>query len=190
MTEGDAVIAKICSALGSDNESAARSMLTEKYPFQFKEKEERKYGDTEKLSVFVRDGFIDRYSGKKLVFPPVLRVLSKRFPKEFPYHPHWKMSECHIAYWELAPTVDHIIPVARGGKDEKWNWVCTSQLRNSAKGNWLLEELGWEVHPAGNLEEWDGLLQWYVEYIRDHENEMRDPYFRKWYELVGNEIKT
>ena len=29
-------------------------------------------------------------------------------------HAHWKMEECHNAYWEFVPTVDHIYPVALG----------------------------------------------------------------------------
>lgn len=24
---------------------------------------------------------------------------------------NWKMSECHLAYWHLLPTIDHIIPI-------------------------------------------------------------------------------
>ena len=36
-------------------------------------------------------------------------------------------------------------------------------LRNGAKGNWLLEELGWSLHPPGDMESWDGLLGWFVE---------------------------
>ena len=53
--------------------------------------------------------------------------------KEFPYQKHWKMSDTHIAWWELIPTVDHVEPVARGGVDEEENWVCTSQLRNRSE---------------------------------------------------------
>lgn len=190
MNEGDVVIADICGALEGSDRLEALSILAGKYPFEFKEKKARSHSDTQKVRLFLRDGFIDRYSGKKLVFPPVLRILSKLFPKEFPYHPHWKMAECHIAYWELAPTVDHVVPVTRGGEDEESNWVCTSQLRNSAKSNWLLEELGWELHPAGNADEWDGLLSWYVKYIARSETEKHDPYFWKWYEVARKEIET
>ena len=77
------------------------------------------------------------------------------------------MSECHLAYWQLFPTVDHIISVARGGAGEESNWVCTSQLRNSAKSNWLLEELGWQLHEPGDLKEWDGLLKWFIWKVQD-----------------------
>ena len=73
-------------------------------------------------------------------------------------------SETHIAFWELFPTVDHFLPVSRGGGDDESNWVTTSMLTNQAKGHWTVEELGW-VHPAGTVEEWDGLSRWLVEYL-------------------------
>lgn len=83
------------------------------------------------MQSFVRDGFIDRYSGRHLVFPGTLRVLSTLFPEDFPFHPNWKTQFTHPAFWELFPTIDHIVPVARGGLDVPENWVTTSQLRNS-----------------------------------------------------------
>ena len=49
--------------------------------------------------------------------PGILKVLSYYMPEIFPYHAHWKMEECHNAYWEFVPTVDHIYPVALGGAD-------------------------------------------------------------------------
>ncbi|MFF0818704.1 HNH endonuclease [Rhodococcus sp. NPDC003318] len=52
------------------------------------------------------------------------------------------MSQTHFAYWELFPTIDHIVPVTRGGADDESNWVTTSMLRNSAKAHWTLDELG------------------------------------------------
>ena len=35
-------------------------------------------------------------------------------PEEFPYHRAWKVSSTHPAYWQLYPTVDHVVPLARG----------------------------------------------------------------------------
>ena len=67
-----------------------------------------------------------------------------------------------MMYWELFPTVDHIVPIARGGIDEESNWVTTSMLRNSMKSNWTLEELDWSLLPTGDLQEWDGLTNLFV----------------------------
>ena len=58
-----------------------------------------------------RDGFIDRYSGQRLVFLPVLHVLSVGSSQEFPFHRNWKIEVTHPAYWELVATLDHLEPV-------------------------------------------------------------------------------
>jgi hypothetical protein len=108
--------------------------------------------------IFLRDGFIDRYKGDKLVFPPALRLISYYFPDVFPYHKNGKMTEGHIDYWELFPTIDHVVPVARGGQDSPDNWICCSMLTNSIKSNWTLGELGWELLPPGKPEKWSGML--------------------------------
>lgn len=132
----------------------------------------------------MRDGFIDRYSGNQLLFPPVLRVLSSVLPAEFPFHRNWKMSETHQSYWELFPTLDHIVPVARGGADREDNIVSTSMLRNSAKSNWTLEELGWSLHPPGDIKKWDGLLAWFMEYIDKNPQKTEEKYIARWRRAV------
>jgi 5-methylcytosine-specific restriction endonuclease McrA len=138
------------------------------------------------MRVFIRDGFTDRYSGTPLVFPGTLRAVSLLLPKEFPYQRNWRQSETHPAFWELYPTIDHIVPLARGGTDIEENVVTTSMLRNAAKANWLLEELGWPTSTAPVRENWDGLLSWFMlaydrfEVIRDH------PSTRTWYRAARN----
>ena len=131
--------------------------------------------------VFVRDGFVDRYSGDLLVFPSVLRVLTVLLPEDFPFHRNWKMEETHQAYWELFPTLDHVVPVARGGRDDEDNLVSTSMLRNSAKANSTLEELGWSLHPAGDVKRWDGMLAWCTDFIGGDEKLLKDNYIGRWH---------
>lgn len=70
------------------------------------------------------------------------------------------MDKTHPAYWELFPALDHVLPVCRGGRDDQDNLVSTSMLRNSTKSNWTLDELGWSIHPPGDMKHWDGLLAW------------------------------
>jgi HNH endonuclease len=135
-------------------------------------------------SIFIRDGFLDRYSGAKLVFPGALRLLSKLMPEDFPAHPNWKMTESHIVYWELFPTVDHVVPVARGGTDDESNWVTTSMLKNSAKSNWTLNELGWVLLPPGNYTAWDGLLGWFIRYVAKDVRSLDDLYVRRWHKAA------
>jgi len=132
--------------------------------------------------LFVRDGFIDRYRGTRLVFPPTLRLISDALPQYFPYHRNWKMSATHVAYWELTPTVDHILPVALGGADDEANWACCSMLTNGIKANWTLEQLGWELLPAGEFAQWDGLLGWFVRQMEERpEYVEKSAYYRCWY---------
>jgi len=162
MTERVATIASLCSLLAEGETDRARDLLNQEYPFAPEAPVVRKYGPTEATRVFVRDGFIDRYTGGRVVFPPVLRVISSVLPSEFPFHPNWKASATHSAYWEVGATVDHIVPVSRGGADSETNWVTTSMIRNFAKMNWSLEDLGWVLHPPGSMTDWDGLLGWFL----------------------------
>ncbi|MFN8475849.1 MAG: HNH endonuclease domain-containing protein [Anaerolineae bacterium] len=135
--------------------------------------------------VFFRDGFVDRYRGTRLVYPPVLRLLSSYVPEEFPFQEHWKMSETHIAYWELLPTIDHITPVARRGEDSETNAVCCSQLTNSAKSNWTLEELEWQLLPPGDLTQWDGMAGWFLRHVEAHPEVLKIRYVKQWYDALA-----
>ena len=115
------------------------------------------------------------------MFPGTLRLLSLLLPSEFPFHPHWKVSESHPMYWELFPTIDHVEPVVMGGLDEDSNWVTTSMLRNSAKAHWSLADLGWTLKPAGDVSEWDGLSAWFYGYVSAHPQCLSDAYLRSWH---------
>jgi hypothetical protein len=183
------IIKCICEALSSGDASSASDIACRQYPFLSLPSVTRSFSETQALRVFVRDGFIDRYSGNQLLFPPVLRVLSSVLPDEFPFHRNWKMSETHQSYWELFPTLDHIVPVARGGADKDENVVSTSMLRNSAKSNWTLEELGWSLHPQGNISQWDGMLAWFMEFIDRNPQTAKDKYISRWYRVARQEGK-
>jgi hypothetical protein len=156
-------------------------MLCTEYPFVSMTTEGRRYSELQSLQVFIRDGFVDRYSGQRLLFPGVFRLLSRLLPQEFPFHPNWKMSETHPAYYELFPTIDHLLPVARGGVDNDANWVTTSMLRNAAKANWTLEELGWHLRPPSSLMDWDGLTRLFLRFVESDRSLLEDPYLRRWH---------
>jgi hypothetical protein len=174
------IIAEVCRVVEHSRAEAQR-VVREYYPFAQLESAKRTYTAIDCTAVFIRDGFIDRYSGRRLVFPGTLRLLSLLLPEEFPFHPNWKMDSTHPAFWELFPTIDHVVPVARGGIDAEENWVTTSQLRNSAKANWTLEELSWKLVPPGNIRDWDGLSQWFVDFIEGHNNLLGNKYLRMWW---------
>jgi hypothetical protein len=118
-------LAEVCMAVDVGSHSAAARLLREKLPFEPIEKIERRYSKLEMMNIFNNDGFLDRYSGKRLVFPGTLRLISIYFKDEFPFHSNWKTSESHFAYYELCPTIDHVVPVTRGGSDSSENLVTT-----------------------------------------------------------------
>jgi hypothetical protein len=175
------IIATVCRALAFGLPDDGNAALRQNYPFVPIIAAKRQYREAQALVVFKRDGFIDRYSGTRLVFPGTLRLLSIELPDEFPFHPNWKMSQTHRAFWELTPTIDHLIPVARGGADTEHNWITTSMLRNSVKSSWTIDELGWNLHPPGDLNAWDGTLGWFTRYVADHDRVLSIPLIRRWH---------
>lgn len=190
MNGNPGAIAAACQEISKGRLDRAQEIISVYYPFISLANAGRNYSDHQKTKIFLRDGFIDRYSGDQLVFPGALRLLSILMPDEFPFHRNWKTSECHIAYWQLLPTIDHVIPVSRGGEDVEKNWVCTSQLRNGAKSNWLLEELGWSLHDPGNLDEWDGMINWYISFLDTNPHYLKNKYLYAWYSVAKLEINA
>jgi len=184
VTDKSDILSSICQLVGLGEADQASALLEREYPFQSVVATPRAYGPVEALKIFRRDGFVDRYSGTRLIFPGVLRVLSNNLPRHFPYHPNWKMSETHVAYWELYPTVDHVAPVTRGGLDAPENWVTTSMLRNSAKGNWTLEELGWTLHSVEDRNQWDGLESWFMSYVERNPELKQNAGIGVWYKAA------
>lgn len=91
------------------------------------------------------------------------------------------MTEGHVAYWELFPTIDHVIPIARGGKDTTENWVTTSMLHNQVKNNWTLEQLNWTLHSPSEFKDWDGLTAEFIKYVSQHSELLQDKYISSWY---------
>lgn len=183
------IIDKASKLLLNNNKEEAIKTINDQYKFEYKKIQKRNYSDSQKFKIFVRDGFIDRYNGEKLLNPGILKVFSTYFPKEFPYHRNWKMDETHIAYWELVPTIDHINPIALGGKDEDDNIITTSQLNNSIKSNWTLEHLRWKIYDPGNIEEWDGLTKTFIELVEKDITLLKDNYIKKWYSISKSFIK-
>lgn len=178
-----AAIELAATRLLQHNTEAARAVIEAEYPFHKLTAQSRNYTDKEKIQQFVRDGFIDRYRGQKLVNPGILKVLSYYMPEAFPYHAHWKMEECHNAYWEFVPTVDHIYPVALGGADSMENWATTSMLHNSIKNNWTLEQLNWKLHDPGDFNTYDGMTGLFVQLVEADNQLLSDAYIKRWYRL-------
>jgi len=176
-----AVIADVCSAIADDRADDARRLIATEYPHIPVVSAGRRYSKRQSVWVFARDGYVDRYTGTRLVFPGTLRLLSLLLPVDLPFHPHGKMDLCHPMWWDLSPTIDHLVPIARGGEDAETNWVTTSWLGNARKGPWTLAELGWELRPPGALADWDGLTSWCLAYLENHPEYLAlDAGLRQW----------
>src|SRR6185295_1085945 len=173
-------IAAVRAALDLGNRNEAAELLRSKYPFAPQPSRRKTLGPLRCSEIFVRDGFIDRYSGDRLIFPPVLRVLSALMPDEFPYHPAWKTDCTHPAYWEVGATVDHLVPVVAGGSDASENLVTTSMALNSVKQNWSLEHLGWKLVSPGRLCDWDGGLLWFLQFTAGHPDVVMGSTMQQW----------
>ena len=172
-----------------NNRSMAKSIIVNEYPHNTYQIEKRTYTITQKMEQFIKDGFIDRYTGEKLLNPAVLKILSVYFPNEFPFHPHWKTTETHIAYWELVPTIDHIYPIARGGQDIQDNWVTTSMKNNLIKSNYTVEEIHWTLHPQGDISDWDGLSNAFIHLAEQNPELLKDKYIKSWYTVTKKLLK-
>jgi hypothetical protein len=91
-------LTSVCRAIQAGSTADAVAILKRDYGWNpFKEPMKRSSNIDKKMRIFRRDGFIDRYSGNRLVFPGTLRLLSLLMKDDFPYHPHWKTSVCHPA---------------------------------------------------------------------------------------------
>ena len=174
------ILAAVCELISKGRIDEAKASLLANYASASASTPRKPWPMKRLVRVFMRDGFTDRYSGDRLVFPGSLRALAILLSDAFPYHLNWKQSATHPAFYELYPTIDHVIPVARGGADDETNVVTTSMLRNSAKGNWLLEELRWPVDRAPVVPVWDGLLGWFLSVSIAHDDLRNDAAIQRW----------
>lgn len=177
------IISDIVTMLLINDKMAAQTIICQEYPHTYFEIEKRTYTLEQKMNQFISDGFIDRYTGKKLLNPGILKIISHYFPEEFPFQSHWKMTETHIAYWELIPTIDHIYPIAKGGEDDEKNWVTTSMKNNSIKSNYTIDEIHWKLYPKGNISDWNGLTSVFLELVNNDNELLKDSYIKNWYNV-------
>ena len=177
-------LAETCAALSVGDVAKAGEVIRTKYPHVKPLKKRKTFTKREQIALFMRDGFIDRYSGDRLIFPGVLYVLSKTLPEVFPYHPNGKTDECHQAWWDLVPAIDHIVPLAFGGTNDDDNLLCTSGKRNMAKSTSTLEQIGWSIHPPGKLEDWDGLTAWFMNYVGENPALLLNNDVNNWYRAL------
>ena len=52
--------------------------------------------------------------------------------------------------------------------------------RNSAKLHWTLDDLGWHLHPPGRMDDWDGLIAWFVTFTAKRPDTLVTSSLRDW----------
>jgi hypothetical protein len=80
MDDKAAVLADVCAALSGNQLEEAGAILRNRYPFVPLINVRRRYSVRQMLTAFVRDGFIDRYCGARLVCVAALRLISNTRP--------------------------------------------------------------------------------------------------------------
>jgi 5-methylcytosine-specific restriction endonuclease McrA len=120
---------------------------------------QRRTVERDKLAVFARDRWTCRVCGSRTLDLRVLKLVSRALPVEFPYHSNWKFGHAHLIYWTRSSSLEHVVPLARGGTDELSNLVTTCYSCNAARSHYLLEEIGWTLRaPASST--WRGLTEY------------------------------
>jgi hypothetical protein len=76
------IIQDICSALLSGDNEKAKEIACRDYPFVIPPSSKRQMTDTERTRIFIRDGFLDRYTGRQLVYPGTIILLSVLLSEE------------------------------------------------------------------------------------------------------------
>ena len=109
--------------------------------------------------VYERDRYQCRYCGEKVVLTPVMRLVARLFPQQFPYQSNWKADSTHPAFVSRSATLDHVAPIADGGDPlDPANLATACWGCNRRKGDLRLNEIGWSlVEPKDP--DWRGLAE-------------------------------
>lgn len=78
-----------------------------------------------KRAIFERDQYRCRLCGLRTIDLDVLKALSRLFPDELPYHPAWKQGVTSPIYWTHSTSLEHVVPIARGGADDETNFATS-----------------------------------------------------------------
>jgi hypothetical protein len=140
------------------------------------------------MAVFVKDGFVNRFTGEPVVFPAALKLISYKLPELFPHHLNWKVGQTHMAYYEMcacANKADHN-KEGRYGPDDL---ITTTMPWVMARSRASIGAMGWELKPAGDIIEWDGLSKIFRDYITDNPELKKLSFVKTWYPAVKRAYK-
>jgi hypothetical protein len=107
-------------------------------------------------AIFARDRYTCRYCETRTVLIPVMYAISALYGNVFKAHRYWRRDNTDVAYWTYATSVEHIVPIKRGGTSDPDNLLTACWRCNEEKGTQTLQELDWQVRPVTERA-WDGL---------------------------------
>jgi 5-methylcytosine-specific restriction endonuclease McrA len=107
-------------------------------------------------AIFARDRYTCRYCETRTVLIPVMYAISALYGGIFKAHRYWRRDETDIAYWTYATSIEHIVPIKRGGTNDPENLLTACWRCNEEKGTHTLLQLDWQVRPISSRA-WDGL---------------------------------
>jgi 5-methylcytosine-specific restriction endonuclease McrA len=151
------VLAGVVDALIAGDERAALAAMDGIAFTPLERKTERWPAQSVIATAYARDRYQCRYCGERVILTPVLRLLSRLYPQQFPYHQNWKADSTHPAFILRSATIDHITPIAAGGDPvgianlATACWTC-----NRRKGDLDLSELRWSLKSPAD-DSWRGL---------------------------------
>ena len=85
--------------------------------------------------IFCRDNWHCRYCSDSVFFSPILKILETISPDHGYYHPNGKTGEMLPLFANKFASIDHIIPVTKGGVNDIDNYVTSCWECNLKYGN-------------------------------------------------------
>ena len=70
------IVLDVAISILNNDIAKAKAIIDDEYPHEYFEVEKRTYTMAQKMGQFIKDGFIDRYTGQKLLNPGMLKVIS------------------------------------------------------------------------------------------------------------------
>ena len=114
-----------------------------------------------RIEVWKRDNWHCLYCGKPVFYAPSLKLLEKLNPGHKYFHPNGEDGSMLSLFHRSWSSVDHIIPVSKGGKNEMTNYAtscmdCNQKFNEKEVGNGKIKPR--EIKPSS----WDGFFGLYV----------------------------
>lgn len=155
------VLSDIIRAVLDDDASRAASAMAEIAFSPMERRKERWPARSVIAGIYQRDRYQCRYCGERVILVPVMRLLARLYPVEFPYHQNWKADSTHPAFISRGATLDHVMPIAEGGDPvDPGNLVTACWGCNRRKGDLIVDELGWKLLDPFDPD-WRGLTEYY-----------------------------